>query len=53
MEMFYTYAAIGIALLAIYGIFESIYLKRTKHDDHSSRYINEIFYEEIQKKETK
>ena len=51
MEVLYNYAIIFMVLSLIGWIAETIYLKRTKHDDHPSRYVNEIFYEEIIKQD--
>ncbi len=47
MMVFYKYAIIFFVLTILYWICETIYLKRTEKDDHPSRYVNEIFYEEI------
>lgn len=46
---FYTYAIGFMVLMVVLWIVETIYLRKTKHDDHPSRYVNEIFYEEITK----
>ena len=51
MSYFYTCVAIYFILMAMFGIWETIYLKRTKKDDHPSRYVNEVFYEEIMKQD--
>ena len=45
----YTYFIIFMVLMAILWAIETIYLRKTKHDDHPSKYVNEIFYEEIMK----
>ena len=46
---FYTYVIGFMVLMIIFWIIETIYLRKTKHNDHPSRYVNEIFYEEIMK----
>lgn len=51
MEKLYLYTAIFMAIMIVCWIAETIYLHRTKHDNHPSKYVNEIFYEEIMKQE--
>ena len=51
MEKLYLYTAIFMAIMIVCWIVETIYLHRTKHDNHPSKYVNEIFYEEIMKQE--
>ena len=47
MAFVYKFSIVMAILLVALWIFETIYFRVTKHKDYPSRYVNEIFYDNI------